>query len=134
MGIEILVFRRNEGLFDHIRNVFGRREQPALLGELINQTAFARIDAADRRRFILRKRFMAWQVVGIHPENATNADSRHHQTHRHHRKDATKERQEKSDHDCASNITCTLHMRIHSQGQKRKTAFCAVFREVSSQF
>ncbi len=68
MEVEILVFGRDEGVFNQIGNFLDRLKQPSLLGEFVDQSAFAGIDAADGFRGILRQLLVAGQIAAVDPE------------------------------------------------------------------
>ena len=72
VSVEILVFGRDEGLFDDVGNFLDRGKDPAFLGKLVDDAPFAGIDAADGRRSILRQLVIAGQIAAIHPENGTH--------------------------------------------------------------
>ena len=62
MGVEILVFRRDEGLLDHLRNGGVRQEQPALVRIFGEDRAVAGVDARRDRRLVIAKLRRVGQV------------------------------------------------------------------------
>ena len=63
MLIEILVFSRDERLFDQIGQRLGGHEQTAFARKLSNEFTVAGIDAGRHRRCIVLQNFIVGQVL-----------------------------------------------------------------------
>jgi len=79
-------------------NILDRGEQPAFLGEFVDDPAFGGIDSADGGRGVLRQRFMAGQIARIKPQHATHHQRHGHCAQRHKAEDGPEERADEPDH------------------------------------
>ena len=98
VDVEVLVFGRDEGLFNQGRDRVGRREQAAFLGEFVDQPPLPRINPADRRGRVLRKGFVAGQIAAIHPEHRADGQRDHTDAHGEGGKNTPEERQDQTKH------------------------------------
>ena len=62
VGVEMLVLGRHKGLLYQLGDILRGHKQAPLLGEFVDDPAFARINPADGGRGILGKAFVARQV------------------------------------------------------------------------
>ena len=123
MLVEILVFRRDERLLDQVRYRVGRREQAALLGEFVNQTALTGVNPADRWWRIGRKGFVAGQIAPVHPENRTNSEGNHAYRHGQGGKNTPEERQDHPKH-AATLLEWRLYCPVYTRkGTDRQKAY-----------
>ena len=72
MGVEILVFCRDESRFDDVGDFFARDKNPPLIGKLVDGAAFGRVDARHRRRAILAQELVVGQIQAEHPDDGPN--------------------------------------------------------------
>ena len=62
MGVEIMVFGRDEGILHALGDGVDRYENPALIGQFRHQTVIGSIDAADSRWLIGAQTVHAGQI------------------------------------------------------------------------
>ena len=62
MGVEVMVFRGQEGALDFVRNSVNWDENPPLIGKLGHQPFVRRVDPADCWRLVSPQAIHAWQI------------------------------------------------------------------------
>ena len=90
VAVEMLVLGADEGLFNHLRDVFDRYEQPPFLRKFVEDPPFAVVNPADGGGRILRQTLMAGQVIGIHKKDSADGKGGKKDAHREHGEQAAK--------------------------------------------
>ena len=92
VGVEILVFRRNEGVFHEVRNLVRGGKKSPLHREFVDDPALGRIDPADRLGLVGGEALVAGQIAAINPKDCPDAQRDHSRAKCHEAEDRPEER------------------------------------------